>query len=85
MFIRPITVKKNGKRHAYWALVESYRSRRGPRQRVVSYLGQADEPLRRGVRQKATGTPYQCMLFDDGEPAWAMSRDGYSRNWPRLT
>jgi len=41
MFIRPITVNKNGKRHGYWALVESYRTSRGPRQRVVSYLGQA--------------------------------------------
>ena len=70
MFIRPITVKKNGKRHGYWALVESYRTSRGPRQRVVSYLGQADDSLRRGIRHKAAGTPYQRMLFDDTEPAW---------------
>jgi transposase len=70
MFIRPITVKKNGKRHGYWALVESYRTERGPRQRVVSYLGQADEPLRRGMHQLATGIPYQRMLLDDVEPAW---------------
>jgi transposase len=70
MFIRPVTVNKNGKRHGYWALVESYRTSRGPRQRVVSYLGQADEPLRCGMRQQATGTPYQRMLFDDIEPAW---------------
>ena len=32
-------VKKNGKRHMYWALVESYRTSRGSRQRVVAYLG----------------------------------------------
>jgi transposase len=70
MFIRPITVKKNGKRHAYWALVESYRTCRGPRQRVVSYLGQADAPLRRGVCQAATGVPYPGMLFEEAEPAW---------------
>ena len=70
MFIRPITVNKNGKRHGYWALVESYRTSRGPRQRVVSYLGQADDSLRRGIGHKATGTPYQRMLFDDVEPAW---------------
>ena len=43
MFIRPCYRKKNGKRHAYWALVESYRTERGPRQRVVAYLGQLDE------------------------------------------
>jgi transposase len=70
MFIRPITVKKNGKCHGYWALVESYRTSHGPRQRVVSYLGQADASLRRGMRQRATGTPWQRMLFDDVEPAW---------------
>jgi len=70
MFIRPITVNKNGKRHDYWALVESYRTSRGPRQRVVSYLGQADESLRYGIRQRATGRCYQRMLFDNIEPAW---------------
>jgi transposase len=70
MFIRPVTIKKNGKLHGYWALVESYRTSRGPRQRVVSYLGQADEPLRRGIHQKASGTPYQRMLFNDVRPVW---------------
>jgi hypothetical protein len=70
MFIRPITVKKNGKRHGYWALVESYRTIHGPRQRIISYLGQADASLRHGIRQRATGWPYQRMLFDDVEPVW---------------
>jgi hypothetical protein len=70
MFIRPITVSKNGKRHGYWALVESYRTSRGPRQRVVSYLGQADESLRHGIHQKATGKAHQRMLFGDVEPEW---------------
>ena len=84
MFIRPITVKKDDKRHDYWALVESYRTSRGPRQRVVSYLGQADEPLRRGMRQRATGTPYQRMLFDDIEPAWVEVNTNGIRVGPRL-
>jgi transposase len=70
MFIRPITIKKNGKQHGYWALVESYRTSSGPRQRIVSYLGQSDEPLRRGIHQKADGKPYQHMLFDDVKPVW---------------
>jgi transposase len=70
MFIRPITIKKNGKRHGYWALVESYRTSRGPRQRIVSYLGQTEDSLRRGVYHKATATPYQHMLFDDVKPVW---------------
>jgi transposase len=55
MFIRPCYRKKDGKRHAYWALVESYRTDRGPRQRVVAYLGRVDEEGRLGVQQAATG------------------------------
>jgi len=47
MFIRQCYRKKNGKRHAYWALIESYRTLRGPRQRIVSYLGEMDERGRR--------------------------------------
>jgi transposase len=61
----------NGKRHAYWALVESYRTERGPRQRVVAYLGQIEETGRLGVREAAegrTGSPRQRRLFDDPEP-----------------
>jgi len=37
MYVRRCYREKNGKRHAYWALVESYRTARGPRQRVVTY------------------------------------------------
>jgi len=72
MFIRPITVKKNGKRHAYWALVESYRTPRGPRQRIVSFLGEMDARGRLGVRQTAVGQgrQYQHRLFDDVKPQW---------------
>ena len=40
MFLRRITVKKDGKAHAYWALLESVRTARGPRQRTVAYLGE---------------------------------------------
>ena len=46
MFIRPCYQSKNGKRHAYWALVESYRTARGPRQRTVAYLGMLKESER---------------------------------------
>ena len=77
MFIRPCYRKKNGKRHAYWALVESYRTDRGPRQRVVAYLGQLKDTQRRGVKRAAEGrkkTPYQQLqLFDHNaqlEPEW---------------
>src|SRR6202790_5340762 len=51
MYVRRCYREKNGKRHAYWALVESYRTARGPRQRVVAYLGELDEGGRIGVQQ----------------------------------
>lgn len=77
MFIRQCYRRKDGKRHAYWALVESYRTQRGPRQRVVAWLGQMDEAGRLGVEDVATErganpTPHQQELFDNGEvsPRW---------------
>jgi hypothetical protein len=72
MFIRPCYRKKNGKRHAYWALVESVRTKRGPRQRVVAYLGQLDEKGRLGVQQAAEQKPRdrQGGLFEELQPEW---------------
>jgi transposase len=40
MFLRRCERRKNGKRHTYWALVESVRTAGGSRQRVVAYLGE---------------------------------------------
>lgn len=40
MFLRHYERRKNGKPHTYWALVESYRTTKGSRQRVVAYLGE---------------------------------------------
>ena len=71
MFIRPCYRRKNGKRHAYWALMESYRTERGPRQRVVAYLGQLDERGRLGVKEAVQGgRSRQKRLFDDVQPQW---------------
>jgi len=76
MFIRPCYKKSNGKKLAYWALVESYRTAKGPRQRIVAYLGQLEEPKRKGIKKAAEGkrSPefVQAKLFDDGElePQW---------------
>ena len=53
MFIRQYFKNESGKRVAYWALVESYRTKRGPRQRVVAWLGKLDEAGRLGLRQAA--------------------------------
>jgi transposase len=83
MFIRQCTRRINGKSQAYWALVESHRTARGPRQRVVAWLGKLDEAGRLGVQQAAesssaqTGTTSgrQKTLFEDDEtggpePRW---------------
>ncbi len=72
MFIRPYFRTANGKRRAYWALVESYRSERGPRQRVVAYLGRLNEAGRLGVREAALerSGEQQQTLFEEPEPEW---------------
>jgi transposase len=51
MFLRRCERRKNGKRHSYWALVESYRTARGSRQRVVAYLGELKPSERSGWAQ----------------------------------
>ena len=53
-------------------LVESYRTERGPRQRVVAYLGQMDPAGRLGIQEAAEGTPRsgQKLLFESTESQW---------------
>lgn len=73
MFLRRCCRAKNGKDHVYWELVESYRTERGPRQRVVAYLGDMTEAERLGVKQAAKDQEgsWQRRLFDeDPEPEW---------------
>jgi transposase len=71
MYLRRCYRRKDGKRHAYWALVESYRTNRGPRQRVVAWLGVMDERGRLGVQRCAEkNTAYQTGLFTTTEPEW---------------
>ena len=53
MFLKKYQRRKNGKRHTYWGLVESYRTPRGPRHRVVAYLGELDESHKEGWAQLA--------------------------------
>ena len=71
MYLRRCYRRKDGKRHAYWALVESYRTSRGPRQRVVAWLGVMDERGRLGVKHCAEQrSGYQTELFTRTEPEW---------------
>jgi len=48
MFLKRLERRKNGKKHTYWALVESYRTARGSRHRVVAYLGALNKGERSG-------------------------------------
>jgi len=72
MYVRRCYRQKNGRRHAYWALVESYRTARGPRQRVVAYLGELDEQGRVGVQQAVQpASASQTHLFQQPtSPEW---------------
>lgn len=69
MFLRRITVKKDGKDHAYWALMESLRTARGPRQRTVAYLGELRPTEQAGwaeVRRLLDRQPVPAaLLFTD--------------------
>ena len=70
MYLRRCYRRKDGKRHAYWALVESFRTARGPRQRVVAYLGELDEQGRLGVQRAAQpAAELQSELFDQAPDA----------------
>jgi hypothetical protein len=68
MFLRRCVRRKNGKPHTYWALVESYRTARGSRQRLVAYLGELQRTEQSGWAQlgrKLSGKRQpQRSLFD---------------------
>lgn len=77
MFLRRYERRKNGKGHVYWALVESIRTARGSRQRVVAYLGDVKKrercgwaALGRRLDQQERPLP---SLFDP--PAWPEPAD----------
>lgn len=73
MYLRKCRRSVGGERKDYWQLVESYRTERGPRQRVVAHLGDLDEAGRIGVKEAASGNlehVRQKALFNDTEPRW---------------
>lgn len=71
MYLRPIYRQKDGKRHAYWALMQSVRTARGPRSHVVAYLGALPASSRRAVAQAAQGhPPIQQSLGKHCAPCW---------------
>ena len=68
MFLRRCERRKNGKSHCYWALVESQRTAKGCRQRVVTYLGELKASERNGWAQLGRRLDHkerpQPSLFD---------------------
>jgi transposase len=73
MYLKRCGQTKAKRDGVYWELVESYRTERGPRQRVVAYLGDIAEASRLGLKQAATNQTdsWQSRLFDaEGEPEW---------------
>jgi transposase len=74
MFLRQYHRTKDGKRHAYFALVEAQRTERGPRQRIVAQLGELTPDQQRCWQRTAIFHGWhkdgrELPLFVDGEPA----------------
>jgi transposase len=70
MFLRRYTRRADGKTHVYFALVESMRTERGPRQRIVAQLGELTEDQqhrwqRTAVFHTREKDSRQLNLFDD--------------------
>lgn len=71
MFLKRITHTRRGQARDYWALVESYRTPKGPRHRVVGYLGELASGERQGwvrlaaqMDGKAAVRVQQLSLFE---------------------
>jgi transposase len=72
MFLRRYTRTKAGKKHTYFALVESVRTEAGPRQHVVAYLGELNADQERKwhrtvVFHNRQGEAEQLRLFPDDD------------------
>jgi len=80
MFLRKYQRTKDGKRHTYFALVESQRTERGPRQRVVAQLGElSEDQQRRWQRTAVFHARYEegeeLPLFLDAAPPPSLDPD----------
>lgn len=73
MYLRKCRKSLRGREYVYWQLVESCRTERGPRQRVVAYLSDLAEPDRVGIADAASGAngERQANLLDKRiAPTW---------------
>ena len=72
MFLRRYVRTKAGKKHTYFALVESVRTDTGPRQQIVAYLGELNADQERRwhrtvVFHNRQGNTQQLRLFPDDD------------------
>ena len=72
MFLRRYARTKAGKKHTYFALVESVRTDTGPRQQIVAYLGELNADQERRwqrtvVFHNRQGNTQQLRLFPDDD------------------
>ena len=73
MYLKRCGPGKSKNEHLYWELVESYRTERGPRQRVIAYLGDINQSECQSLKREAEDKKgyWQSRLFDaEGEPEW---------------
>ncbi len=72
MFLRKFhRTTSAGTKLEYWALVESYQTERGPRQRVIAHLGDEGEDVRLGVKHLVEGgASAQQSIFEETSPCW---------------
>jgi len=73
MYLRKCRKTVAGTQYVYWQLVESCRTQQGPRQRVVAYVGDMDEPRRLGIAEAGrgnSGSHQEGLLSDSVEPEW---------------
>jgi len=74
MFLRRYFRTKNGKKHVYFALVESIRTDAGPRQHVVAHLGELNAAQERRWHRTVLcynrqGDAQELRLFPDDDPS----------------
>jgi transposase len=72
MFLRRYNRTKDGKKHVYYALVESVRTDAGPRQHIVAHLGELNHDQELRWQRTVTfynrqGDPQQLRLFPEDE------------------
>ena len=70
MFLKRLERRKNGKKHTYWPLVESIRTERGSRHRVVAYLGEL-------TKRDGLSTPSKLATGRPPNRSWRTS----SKSW----